>query len=86
VENRATWWQPDLVRLELEKAASRIPCGFWGQLERGEASWQWSLDATAFSPSAARAKLWAEKRFEHLDEPRALTSPVQMRACTVAMP
>jgi ubiquinone/menaquinone biosynthesis C-methylase UbiE len=64
----------------------RVPLAFLGQLERGEASWQWSLDATAFRPAAARAKAWAEKRYGPLDEPHALTSTVQMRAYTVAVP
>jgi ubiquinone/menaquinone biosynthesis C-methylase UbiE len=67
------------VRLEF----AREPSVFLTQLERGQASWQWSLDPSAFGPAAQRVRAWAEAEFGALDQPRSLSTSVCMHAYTV---
>ena len=53
-------------------------------LERGVASWQWSMDKNSFAPAAERTRAWARERFGSLDEPRVFSSIVQMRRYRVS--
>lgn len=64
---------------EVRQEFTRAPSAFLAQLERGQASWQWSLDPSAFGPAAARVRAWAEAEFGSLDQPRAYP---RASACT----
>jgi ubiquinone/menaquinone biosynthesis C-methylase UbiE len=63
------------VELQFERA----PAELLDKLERGVASWQWSMDARTFGPAADRVRTWAEEQFGALDQPRSFTTTVQMR-------
>lgn len=63
---------------------SASPAELLARLERGVASWQWSMDESAFRPAAERTKIWAQERFGPLDERRDFTSIVQMRLYRVS--
>ena len=63
------------VELQFERA----PAELLDKLERGVASWQWSMDARTFRPAADRVRTWAEEQFGALDQPRSFTTTVQMR-------
>jgi ubiquinone/menaquinone biosynthesis C-methylase UbiE len=58
----------------------QTPSTFIEQLERGQASWEWSLDASRFEPAGRRVRAWAERVIGELDEPRELTTSVSIRA------
>jgi ubiquinone/menaquinone biosynthesis C-methylase UbiE len=61
----------------------RVPAEHLAQLERGQASWQWSMDPSPFQATAQRARAWAESEFGPLERPRSLSTFVRVRAYTV---
>ena len=63
------------VRLEF----SRAPGDHIEQLERGQSSWQWSMDPSSFEPAARRVRRWAEEAFGPLDKPRRFSTVVRMQ-------
>lgn len=57
----------------------QAPSAFIAMLERGQASWEWALDASRFKPAGRLVRAWAEQTIGDMDQPRKLTTSVSIR-------